>query len=698
MRGGTKALGCGLLVIASAAGAGDTACTTTRPTELVPGVLTQVQVPRDLKAIQLEVHANGRQVFCQGYVVYDGTVRLPRTLGLVPGASSNDVVKVTIRGYDAKSLRPDGSNGDLDNCLGTPINGVDPTSGDRGPRMLRRSIQTFVDQQTLFLPMPLSYSCWDQPDCGDTQTCKASRCHDATVDPSKLADFDPSLLDGKSNTCFDPSTCFADALPAQSTDSDKCIYTFPVPPPRQGMNVRIFYEDFVWTANPITKELEPKVTNAGEQEILGEDPDEGFTVVDSTHFRLAPGLCDLAKNAAAKPTKEGVSFRALSDIQVASACAPRPPLLPICAGQQYAPQNLPDGGTTTDGVCNVAQTLDPAPSAVYIALDDSQSMHAAFGSAGYATAMSLSLTDPVFRRTWGAYRYFTHDCTGNGYSTDGQGQPLAWKYAPDQQQALATALKNWHASADPSLDLSAAMRPDAVYGALSSFAQQKKEPFNHVVAMFFVNRAPTSGGGGVDAGVEGGVDAGIEGGVDAGAGNDCNKSEPSTVINESQAAFSQGIETYFVVLGSDTPDPSVLAFYQTVASTPGTGAQALDATSSDPKTAIGNFGKVAADLGTCLYEVPAGVTAAASVAFLDFSPILLGQPPQSRPVPANAGCSAKNPSVDGWNIDGSRVRICGASCDALKASVLAATAAAQQGDGGAPPDVPVTATMPCQAP
>ena len=63
-------------------------CDAKKQTEYVAGVSTQVQVPRDLKAIRVDVSVGGVVQFCRGYRVYDGKVQLPRSLGDFHGSEA----------------------------------------------------------------------------------------------------------------------------------------------------------------------------------------------------------------------------------------------------------------------------------------------------------------------------------------------------------------------------------------------------------------------------------------------------------------------------------------------------------------------------------------------------------------------------------------------------------------------------------
>jgi hypothetical protein len=692
--------------IAVAAFGSGPGCSTSKPTELVPGVLTQVQVPRDLAAIRVDVEADGRLVFCSAYSVYDGVVRLPRTLGVVSATSPQTTVAVTIRGYDAA-----GTKGmDIGDCTTRLAVGASTPQAGPGPRTLRRSVQTFVDQHILFLPMPLSYSCFDQDCSGQSAeaTCKGAQCVPTQIESRTLADFEPSLIDG-TGLCFSPEECFQDARPAAVVDAGQCIYGFPeANAPGPGLNVRVFYEDFAWLQeHPGSSDpYEAVLVNAGEPEILNEDDVEGIRVLSNRQFQLAPGLCNLAKAASAPPTPPGtLKYRVISDVQVASACAPKSPLLPICAAEQDGRSkdggiagNLPDGGTTTSGTCNVAVPLSPAPSALYLVMDDSTVMHGAFGPMGYATAMGLSLAGPVFKNTYVGFRFLSHadsECTAatTAYATPG----VDFDLAPAVQASIAAKLKTpsppdaASATLAP-LDLQAAMRLDAgayatVLNLLPRHGLQGRRAPNVAGVMFFLNRTP--GGDSVSGPAQNDCTPPLAGGASA----------IEAIENEALAAFraSPSLKTYFVVFNNDASDLQPLSFFQQVGSTLPQGAvRTLDATSSDPATVLAHFAQSVTQIATCLYEPPLRTdpNAVLEVHFTNpLAPLGLGDVL----VPRASGCDGAHQSaVDGWNLDTGRIRICGASCDHIRQLILTVTSNALQ-SGQVAPDVPVTATALCSA-
>ncbi|MGH7270164.1 MAG: hypothetical protein ACREJ3_07000, partial [Polyangiaceae bacterium] len=64
-------------------------------------------------------------------------------------------------------------------------------------------------------------------------------------------------------------------------------------------------------------------------------------------------------------------------------------------------------------------------------------------------------------------------------------------------------------------------------------------------------------------------------------------------------------------------------------------------------------------------------------------------------VPGNPNCNEANQTtVNGWNVDNGRIRICGPSCANIRNTILGAAAGALKANQPAP-DVPITATLLC---
>jgi hypothetical protein len=748
---GWNALALGALVAVSAGVGGGAGCSGTKPTELVPGVTTQIVVPHDLQGVRVTVLADGALVFDQGYNVGPGgTVQLPSTLGVLSSPNPSTVVSVTIRGYQSPCVGTGNAVAPDCSSLG------DAPVGNGGPQVLRRSVQTFVDQRILFVPMPLSYSCWNNGGCTSDQSCKGNQCVPSTTDSANLVDFDPALLDG-TDVCFNPQECFADALPAQLVDLATCTYAVPTIPgttPPPGLNVRIWYEDFLWTPDG-DGTFSNVLQNGGEMEILNNDPTEGFTLGGppdagvgdggaSTQelFQLAPGLCQLAQQAALPPPPPAVGadggvaadagtgeYVTVSRIEVATGCPSKPALLPICQGQQANASVLPgDAGSSPDGVCNVNVNMTPTQSALYLAFDDSQLMNGAYGGMGSAYALSLSLNDPVFQRTYAASTFFhqttSADCTATPTSYESPKVPfglaasvqskianelLTWtapdpgtmscsttggidggSTCPSGQVCAGTGTPNMFTCVTPdALDLQAALRLDSgVYGDILQFLQGRGS-VNVAAAMFFLNRAPT-------------------------ASNDCNPPLPApdggvdttvtqAIENEIAAAFNAtpSLRTYFIVLDDDAHDthnvnpPGALTYFNTIQSDLPQAVTVLDATNtstmSQAQIVGANFSKIVTQLGTCVYDY--GLAAGYAADQVEIGYQIPGQPKTI--IPQDPNCDdANQETVSGWNFDGGRVRICGQACSTLQSSILGATAAALNANLPAP-DIGVTATVLC---
>lgn len=704
-RGAGRAYGALVATLIAAGVAAASGCSATKPTELVPGVLTQVEVPRDLNAIQVEVDANGEVVFCSAYDVDEsGLVTLPATLGVVSGAAPTTVVKVTIRGYDQSGAQA--GNYSM-TCPDTSPVGASPA-----PRVLRTSIQTFVDQQTLFLPMPLSYSCYDQ-DCSAPDACssgicvcKGAQCVDAQTNVATLADFEPTLIDG-TGICFNPSTCFEDATEPTLVDPTSCLYAAP---PGVGVNVRVFYQDVTVTGSDTPGVFQQQISESGENEILNEDPQEGFCVgscaapgadggqeagqgeedggapslTQLQMFQLAPGLCGLVHAAASPPALfpaagASLAYHPIGGIQVATTCPPKQPLLPICANQRSYGGLLPDGASPDGGTTEIAtslieetaeggavtcgtNTLTSTPSVVYLIMDDSSVMSGAFGSNGYATAMSLSLANPVFDTTYAAFRFFPEvsndagafsqaDCTNSATAFTTPTVPFG--LATEVQGQIAGLLRTWSPPGDSPaspapLDLQAALRPDVgAYAAVRTFLQNR-EPPNLAAVMAFVNRTPDTT-------------------------NDCNPpldgaaNVQAALEAEIQDAYNDtpSVRTYFVVLanssGSDG-SAGALDFYLGIQADLPQMVTVIDATlpMTEAQQVLENFAQGAEQLGTCLYE-PIGAT-------IDQLEYTVPTNPQIA-IPANASCTSAQATVDGWGLDNGRVRVCGTYCTDIQNAV-----------------------------
>jgi hypothetical protein len=442
-------------------------------------------------------------------------------------------------------------------------------------------------------------------------------------------------------------------------------------------------------------------------------------------------------NPTSKPPPAGpATIHTISDIEVATGCPSKLPLLPFCASEQHG--NVATTATPPVVACGAAIPLEPTPSAVYMAMDDSGSMYGAFGPKGYTTAMNLSFAFPVFKHTYIAFRFLDHlasECSGGAtqYLTPAVDFGLSSAVQPQVASLLLSPAPPDTASNPAGTYLEAALGPQAVYQHLLDFAKKLDADggaggqLNVSAAMVFVNRRPPLPGAG-DGGTGGGGDAGsgysniaaecnpsLSGGPAA-----CNgDSNCQDLAQEVVSAHQKGLSTYFVVLNDQQLDPQPqLDFYDSVvaaAGGSGGGAFVLDATSTEPSVVLQKFQSGLASVATCLYDLPAGVdtTATLSVTVPPNTPVFNPtQFPAPITIAPSSSCNLANvATAEGWNIDNGRIRICGQACNNVQGVIGAvALGALSQGadggtDGGLPvtadggsivvPDVPVDVTMPC---
>jgi hypothetical protein len=269
------------------------------------------------------------------------------------------------------------------------------------------------------------------------------------------------------------------------------------------------------------------------------------------------------------------------------------------------------------------------------------------------------------------------------------------------------------------------------YAAITSFLSSNGLSPNVAAVMFFVNRVPVNSSNPIA--IPSGPDCpaappNVTGAAPysstcdtqyngAGTGQAPECLVQQVMENEIQAAFggSPSIQTYFVVLNNDSTmgATQVLPFYQEIAADLPQAVQTLDATSlsqtalmmggtaaQQAKTDAANFANVVSALGTCLYQLPAEFgSTAPSMADLQISYSVPGAPPGAAVtrIQADPNCTAANvgmASVDGWNIDNGRIRVCGNSCTKFRQEVTVVSGAALA-TGQPVPDVPLNITNTC---
>jgi hypothetical protein len=644
-------------------------CDAKKQTEYVAGVSTQVQVPRDLKAIRVDVSVGGVIQFCRGYRVYDGKVQLPRSLGELPsqGTPGPDPITVTVSGFTEEFSETTG-NEVFDNCTS-----VAPKVGDakQGTRILRRSRQPYVADKVLFLPMPLKYSCFDVADCGDeAKTCKGGRCIDANVDVTKLPKYTDDLVDGTGSTCFNANVCFAAAAPAVVVDADTCTYSVPNSPPSSPPQVEGA------PPNPFPKSgdgVNVEVTYDGglNREILDKDETEGFFIPDPSgkpqQFRLAPGLCDMVRGYSTgagpgAPAAETPSAHRITAVRVSGTCRAKSIFQPLCASDQLVSMGLDPGGVSANGSAPngcVTAELKPPKAALVVLADDTHNSDLFYQQAAQS-AIGLSLADPAFQKTELALGFFPGptSCAPLSLAVQPKLARMAKADIIDQFKMLGD---NGGALLKPigtPVDLDGALRDAYALLGGAEFASYYRR------AVFVL------GNRGFDAATCG-----------------------LTPAARAMAAATQAskIQTYVLMLARDNqnPDTSVVPPGSNELAVAGGTEHVFDArTSKGP--AQDAFQTVVNDLATCVYDVIPPQTRPTAQSMLSYTdPIEPGA--KTTTLPFNGACTTEQVEGSGFGLDATnpnRVYLCKTSCEEYRRVLRTASLYAAQ-NGQSPIAVPV---------
>ncbi|MBX3228305.1 MAG: hypothetical protein KIT84_06615 [Labilithrix sp.] len=408
-------------------------CEQKKATEYVTGVSTQVQVPRDLKAVRITLSTGGIQSFCQSYRVHNGKVLLPRTLGNLPSTedaiSRSGPVTFSIVGL-TDDYSPESANPVFADCSSAAQVNANSV------RILRRSTQPYVPERILFLPMPLKYSCYDKQ-CPDNLTCRGGTCVPGELTAEQAALLPPyseDLGDGRGGDCFNLGLCMGAAVPAVTVNPQDCTFAVaeskdaPVPNPNLIRTACTTDDECNPPGTEEAKRRKCGTTDAGRcdllppnsppwtgvnveitydgghtKEYLDLDPDEGFTIPDPTKpqiFKLAPGLCEMWRGVDAQGV--ATSHR-ISSIRAGGTCVPKTATQPICHDDALRLMGANDAGDVTDvGVCKVFK-LDTVSAALAVVIDKTQD-HASFfeekpEQRDALDDVATAVQNPAFERT-----------------------------------------------------------------------------------------------------------------------------------------------------------------------------------------------------------------------------------------------------------------------------------------------------------
>lgn len=175
-------------------------CAGAKNTEIMVAIDTDLQVPKDLNALTVEVFAGGQRIASDTYVLGSSDLKLPATIGVVPNDSSKlSPVDVVITGRF----------------------GAEPDETLRKPRVTRKTRLLFAKDAVRLARIPLEWACYDGPSCGDGQTCVAGACVATPVlDAASLPEWSSDAVFGQ---CWDPAACLAAPKKLEPT-ATRCVY------------------------------------------------------------------------------------------------------------------------------------------------------------------------------------------------------------------------------------------------------------------------------------------------------------------------------------------------------------------------------------------------------------------------------------------------------------------------------------------
>ena len=230
-------LACVAATTIAAASSGCTADTVTQG-ELILAVQTDMSLPKDVDEVRIEVTSFGNIVFKNRYPVGAGGLRIPATLGILPGANARALVTIrviamqrgkprmlrevvtTVPASRLATLRlpiqwlSDGSakvqGSDTSTDGGTSFRSLHPAAGEVGDEIIEST-------------------------CPSEQTNIAGDCVDWNIDSDTLPDYSAEDVfgggkeDGTGGSCFDTLGCMSSAVTVEPDGS--CTFTPPAAEP-----------------------------------------------------------------------------------------------------------------------------------------------------------------------------------------------------------------------------------------------------------------------------------------------------------------------------------------------------------------------------------------------------------------------------------------------------------------------------------
>ncbi|WP_437281734.1 hypothetical protein WME90_14615 [Sorangium sp. So ce375] len=274
------------------------------PDEIVLAVPTDLAVPKDFSALQVQVFEGGTPKFSASYERLgepDAAALLPATIGFYSSNGGGDAIHVKV------SARIEGELGAV--------------------RILREANTRIPKNRVALLTLPLNFLCDGSGHddgsgdvvntvCSEGHTCVAGACVPSAIDASALPDYSPGSVYGGGDgdgdgDCFDVTACLQGAAPAELDAACSIAGEVGVP-----LNVAL--------ETPAPENgVGDGICDDGDRCLVALDAGgaDGFRVEDDGRIQLPPAVCDQV--AAGK-------IAAVVTSPVTAACAQKTAGLPTC--------------------------------------------------------------------------------------------------------------------------------------------------------------------------------------------------------------------------------------------------------------------------------------------------------------------------------------------------------------------------------
>ncbi|AGP36115.1 hypothetical protein [Sorangium cellulosum] len=239
--------------------------------EIVIAISTDLAVPKDFDVLQVQVFEGNQGKFNRPYRRLGGSdaeAQLPATLGFFSSDAGGESIRIKVAARNKDDVGP--------------------------VRILREVVTTIPKDRVALLTVSLDFLCdgsgqaagsdVERALCDEGQTCVAGACVSSEIDSSTLPDYSSrDVFGGGDGECFDVTTCFADATPAE-VDTAGCTIAGDGAALRN-VALETAGDDGICDGDEGDEDRRCLVA-------LNADSDSGFRVGDDGRIQLPPAVCE----------------------------------------------------------------------------------------------------------------------------------------------------------------------------------------------------------------------------------------------------------------------------------------------------------------------------------------------------------------------------------------------------------------------